>query len=171
MMIWIFLIVVHLYLPTATFGYTYRDMEQILTTGTNVKTLEENFYPINSHRKNIVSISYKFILPDDGDNVGYWGSNSTGICFYWLSSPVHLNINKELLYGLSLRAYIPEVSYTTLQFNLSNLTENDLLNISRDLKEIYELRDNSNTDALCKRNGVLDFLNNFTANVSYHYVL
>ncbi len=169
---WIFLIAVHLYLPTTAFCYTYRDMENILTTGTNVKTLEENFYPVNVHRKNIVSISYKFIFPEDWNNVDYWSNNSPGICFYWLSSPVHLTINKELLHGLSLRSYIPEVSYTSLLFNLSNLTTADRLSVSKDLDEIYELRDNNitNITALCKRKGVLDFLNNFTANVSHPFV-
>ena len=163
---WIFLIAVHLYLPTTAFCYTYRDMENILTTGTNIKTLEENLYPVNAHRKNIVSISYKFIFPENWNNVDYWSNNSSGICFYWLSSPVHLTINKELLHGLSLRSYIPEVSYTSLLFNLSNLTRSDLLSITRDLEQIYDLHGND-IDALCQGEDVLDFLNNFTANVSH----
>ena len=140
----------------------YSQLEKLILKEENIKLLQDTFYPTNLHSKRIVSVTYNFV--NTGSDNDSNSSSSSKICFFWLSSPVHLMINKEMLKGLSLMTYMPESSELVIQVNVSEMCLNDTL---QDLYEMQKLRDNSRTGDHCNGNiELLEVLNDFTTNVS-----
>ncbi len=83
---------------------------------------------------------------------------------------MHLNINDQLLHGLALQTYIPEVSKLTLHVDMAHFNETDIKNIYTDLMRIDGLHNDSRI--LCNEsNTLLDVLNDFTAYVSANPVM
>ncbi len=152
-------------------GSMFKQLANAIMADNDVKTLQESLYPINNHKKSIVNITYKFLMSKESfsDVTEYLNSHS-GVCFHWLSSPVHLNINDQLLHGLALQTYIPEVSKLTLHVDMAHFNETDIKNIYTDLMRIDGLHNDSRI--LCNEsNTLLDVLNDFTAYVSANPVM
>ena len=144
----------------------YSQLEKLILKEENIKLLQDTFHPTNLHSKRIVSVTYEFVLNNFTNTGSELVSNfsSSKICFFWLSSPVHLMINKEMLEGLSLRTYMLEKSELVIQLDVSEMCLDDTL---QDLHEIQKVLNSSRTADLC--NGgikILEILNDFTTNVS-----
>ncbi len=141
---------------------TYRQFEKLILTNDNIQKLEECFYPVNYHRKDIVNITYEVTWPVTSYNNDTC-YNDSYITFHWLLSPIHLIINHEILQGLSLQTYVPEISNTTLHINLTELCPDVLKTVVKE----FTLNNMSQKDVCNKHDlQVLKILNQFTANVS-----
>ena len=145
----------------------YGKLEKMMFNEENIKHLQDAFYPTNLHSSKTVSVSYDLVSNDaEIDEVNLAPPK---ICFYWLSSPVHLMINKEMLDGLSFRTYIPVQSSLTIPLNISELCPDNFEDVLQELSYINKL--NNSTHDPCNGNvRLLAILNNFTTNVSSRFL-
>ncbi len=87
--------------------YDYLTFEELVLTDGNLENLTDAFFPTNHHRSVVVNVTYQFYNPDES-------KTPNTLTFQWLSSPIHLFINSQLLSGLSLRTYATEYKQATL---------------------------------------------------------
>ena len=147
----------------------YRKIEDMMFKNDkeNIKLLRDTFYPTNLHSKRIVSVTYKLLNAEVEATL-----TPSYISFYWLSSPVHLMINKKMLEGLSLRTYMSKESNLIIPLNISAVCPEDFEDIQQELGIIEKLKNSNNTQDLCNGNiSILAILNNFTTNVSPKFLL
>ena len=147
----------------------YKKLEDMMVSNEEIiKLLQDTFYPTNLHSKKIINVTYE-VFYTEVEAVHF---TSSKICFFWLSSPVHLMINKDMLEGLSLLTFIPEYSNLIIPLNISELCQHDFEDVLRELSSIENLKNNdSSIQDLCNGNySLLEILNNFTTNVSPTFV-
>ena len=137
----------------------YSAIEQLVMMEENLESLAAIFFPTNEHRSLVVNITYHFRWTNQ--EVAEDNQTLPQATFQWLSSPIHLSINSQLLTGLSLRTYATEVQSGDLMITTS------CDNRTKDIKIVTDSINKAKATHNTKGSQLIKLLTKLTANVSF----